>query len=201
MVSVSPPCQRTCRLMTLGARPLETVMSRTSRRANDMQLCLSEGAFHAQDQRVVELGWIVTTILVDHEGVGDGAKFQKPMPVLVRTRQARDLQRKNRADMAHGHVADQDLEVGAVGGGGSGLAQIAVQNPDLILTPTEGLSLVHQIVLTLGALLVEPNLARRRLPDVDAGLSRQVTWVDLRGHQGHRASPPQRAAGRRRDRP
>src|SRR5208283_3865213 len=32
MVSVSPPCQRTCRLMTLGARPLETVMSRTSRR-------------------------------------------------------------------------------------------------------------------------------------------------------------------------
>jgi len=44
--------------------------------------------------------------------------------------------------MAHGHVADQDLEVGAVGGGGSGLAQIAVQNPDLILAPAEGLSFV-----------------------------------------------------------
>src|SRR5208283_3912778 len=80
-------------------------------------------------------------------------------------------------------------------------AQIAVQNPDLILAPTEGLSLVHQIVLTLGALLVEPDLARRRLPDVDAGLPRQVTGVHLRGRQGHRASPPQRAAERRRDRP
>src|SRR5208337_4769319 len=32
MVSVSPPCQRMCRLTTLGARPLETVMSHTSRR-------------------------------------------------------------------------------------------------------------------------------------------------------------------------
>jgi hypothetical protein len=39
------------------------------------------------------------------------------------------------------------------------------------------------------------------LTDVDAGLSHQMMLGDLRGRHGHRASPPQRAAGRRRDKP
>jgi hypothetical protein len=59
--------------------------------ADDMQFRLSEGALHAKDQRIVELGWSVHTVLVDHEGIGDGAQLQKAMPVLVRARKARGL--------------------------------------------------------------------------------------------------------------
>jgi hypothetical protein len=45
-----------------------------------VQFCLSEGALHAEDQRIVELGRIVATILVDHERVGD---VQRLLPKLA----------------------------------------------------------------------------------------------------------------------
>ena len=38
-----------------------------------MQLHLGEGALHAKHEAVVELGGIVTAVLVDHECAGDGA--------------------------------------------------------------------------------------------------------------------------------
>ena len=51
-----------------------------------MQLGLGERALHAEHEAVVELGWIVAAVFVDHERAGDGAKLEKPMPVLVRPR-------------------------------------------------------------------------------------------------------------------
>jgi hypothetical protein len=82
--------------------------------ADDVQFCLSEGALHAEDQRIVELGRIVATILVDHERVGDRTQLQQPVPVLVRARQARRLQGEDGADLAQGDLAHQGLEVGAL---------------------------------------------------------------------------------------
>ena len=45
-------------------------------RANDVQFCLRERAFHAEDKAVVEVGRIVATISVEHQCLGDGAQFQ-----------------------------------------------------------------------------------------------------------------------------
>ena len=56
-------------------------------RANDVQLRLSEGALHAEHEAIVEIGRIVHTVFVDHDGTSDGAQFEQSMPVLVRTRQ------------------------------------------------------------------------------------------------------------------
>src|SRR5260370_13151682 len=39
-------------------------------RADDVQLCLSERALHAEHKAVVELGSIVTTLPVDHDHAG-----------------------------------------------------------------------------------------------------------------------------------
>ena len=43
---------------------------------------------------------------------------------------------EDRADLAHRHVADQGLEVGAGACGSARLAEIAIENPDLLLAPT-----------------------------------------------------------------
>src|SRR6202040_6330 len=106
-------------------------------RADDMQLRLGESALHAEYQAVVELGGIVAPVLVDHEGAGDGAQFEKAMPILVRSRQSRRFQREDGADLTHRYIADQSLEVDAVACSGARLAKIAVEDPNLFLTPPD----------------------------------------------------------------
>src|SRR6202140_1378137 len=54
-------------------------------RADDVQLCLSERAFHAEHKAIVELGRVVTAILVDYQRAGDGAQLEQAMPILVRS--------------------------------------------------------------------------------------------------------------------
>jgi len=139
-------------------------------RADDVQFCLSESTLHAEYKAIVEVGWIVTPILVDDERAGDGAQLEQAMPVLVRSRQARGFQGEDRADLAESHVADQGLEVLATGHSRAGLAEIPVEGPDPFRAPAERLRLACQIVLSLGALLVEADLSRRRLTNVDVGL-------------------------------
>src|SRR3954471_4494158 len=63
-------------------------------RANDVQLCLSEGSLHTKHKGVVEVGRTVHTILVDHERPRDGTQLEEAMPVLVRACQPRRLQAK-----------------------------------------------------------------------------------------------------------
>ena len=112
-------------------------------RANDVQFCLRERAFHAEDKAVVEVGRIVAAISVEHQGVGDGAQFQQAMPVLVRARQARRLQGEDRTDLPHRHIADKGLEVVAFGRQCSGLAKIPVEDSDLLRQPAERVRLVR----------------------------------------------------------
>src|SRR6202043_2113072 len=104
------------------------------------------------------------------ERAGDGAQLEQAMPVLVRSRQARGFQGEDRTDLAESHVADQGLEVLATGHSRAGLAEIPVEGPDPLRAPAERLCLACQIVLALGALLVEADLSRRRLTNVDVGL-------------------------------
>src|ERR1700693_6070493 len=67
-------------------------------RADDVQLCLSERALHAEHQAVVELGRVVTAVLLDYQRAGDGAQLEQAMPVPVRSRQARGFQGEDRTD-------------------------------------------------------------------------------------------------------
>src|ERR1700716_1864487 len=151
-------------------------------RADDVQLCLSESTLHAEHEAVVEVGWIVTSILVDDERAGDGAQLEQAMPVLVRSRQARGFQGEDRSDLAHGHIADQRLEVFAIGRLRAGLTEVAIEDSDPLRAPTESLRFAHQIVLALGALLVEADLPHRRLTNVDASFPRQMSIGNLGDH-------------------
>ncbi len=139
-------------------------------RADDVQLCLGEGALHAEYEAVVELGGIVTAVLVDHERAGDGAQFEQAVPVLVRSRQPGCFQGEDRTDLTHRHIADQGLEVRTLGCCCAGLSEIAVEDANLLRRPAERLGLVQQVVLAVRALLVRADLRQSRLADVDAGL-------------------------------
>jgi hypothetical protein len=59
------------------------------------------------------------------------------MPILVRSRQPRCLQSKDSPHLAHRHIADQGLEVRAGGGGCSRLAEVPVEDSDLLLVPAQ----------------------------------------------------------------
>src|SRR5262245_8139042 len=77
-----------------GQRELELAFARLvelaamEARANDVQLCLCKRTLHAEHKAVVELGGVVTAILVDHQCAGDGTQLQQAMPVLVGACQA-----------------------------------------------------------------------------------------------------------------
>ena len=49
----------------------------------EMQFCLAELAFHAQEEAVVEAGRVIQPVLVQDEGVAVGADLQQPVPVGV----------------------------------------------------------------------------------------------------------------------
>src|SRR6266566_408077 len=151
-------------------------------RADDVKLCLGERALHAEHKAVVELGRVVTAVLVDDQRAGDGAQLEQAMPVLVRARQARSFEGEDRPDLAHGHIADQRLEVLAIGRLRAGPTEVAIEDSDLLRAPAESLRLAHQIVLALGALLVEADLPHRRLTNVDASFPRQMAIGNLGDH-------------------
>src|SRR5215475_487285 len=110
------------------------------------------------------------------------------MPVLVRARQSRRFQAKDRANPAHRHLADQGFEVLPVGHRCAGLAEVSVEDPNLLRAPAQRLRLVHQVVLAVRALLIEAHLSQCRLTDVDTCLPRQVP-IGYLEHHGHRAPP------------
>src|SRR5262249_35093506 len=80
--------------ITHGHRELERTFARLvelaamEARANDVQLGLSKRALHSEHEAVVELGWVVTPILVDYQRAGDGTELEQAMPVLVGAGQA-----------------------------------------------------------------------------------------------------------------
>src|SRR5262245_16356282 len=76
--------ERELELTFAGLVELATVESR----ANDVQLGLLKCSLHTENKAVVELGGVVTTILVDYQRAGDGAQLQQTRPILVGARQA-----------------------------------------------------------------------------------------------------------------
>jgi hypothetical protein len=79
--------------------------------------------------------------------------------------------------MTHCHIVDKGLEVVAMGRLLARVAEIPVEDPNLVRRPAERLRLVREILLTF-----ETDLAHRRLTNVDAGLPRQMMIGNLRVH-------------------
>jgi hypothetical protein len=57
-----------------------------------MKFCLRHSALQAKQNSVVKVAWIVESVLIEDEGVGECADFQEPVPVRGVACQSRDFQ-------------------------------------------------------------------------------------------------------------
>ena len=51
--------------------------------AEQMEFGLAHGALEAEEEPVVEVGGVVDAVLVEDQGVGEGAQLEQPVPVGV----------------------------------------------------------------------------------------------------------------------
>ncbi len=79
-----------------------------------MQLGLAHRALQAEQQPVVEVAGVVEAVLIQDEGVGEGADLQQAVPVRGVARQAQDLEAEHHAHLAQSDGGDQALEALAV---------------------------------------------------------------------------------------
>jgi len=126
--------------------------------AQDVELGLAHRPFQAEQQPVVEVHRVVEAVLVENEGVGQGADLEQPVPVGRAASQTGDLQAEHDPDLAHSDRGDQLLEPLAVTVG-TRLAQVAVDDHDSVQRPAQGDRPLAQRVLALGALGVLEDLA------------------------------------------
>src|ERR1700757_3712162 len=77
--------QRETQFSFLGFVELATQQAR----AQKMKLGMGHGALQSEQQAVVKIGWVIATIFIDYQGLGEGAQLQQAMPIQVRARQTR----------------------------------------------------------------------------------------------------------------
>src|SRR5438309_1371075 len=140
------------------------------------QLELAEGAFQAKQQPVVDQSRIVDAVFVDDQAVHEGAEFQERVPIAPVACQPRRLDRQHGAGLAGADRREQTLEAGT---------ELTTARPTEIIVddndvlPAERARSRHQGVLPTSALRVVEQLIRRRLPDVDVSVARQMLRRNL----------------------
>ena len=149
-----------------------------------MQLGFAHRAFEAEQQAVIEAGWIVDAVLVEDQGRGQRAELDKPMPIGRVTGEPGDLKPHDDAGLGQRHFADELLETVAGGSGRCGLAEIAVNDAYALGRPTRGDRAMAQSILALRALAVLGDLAQGRLADIEISVAFEVIGGDLQLRHG-----------------
>ena len=145
-----------------------------------MQFGFAHRPLEAQEQAVIKLTGVIQTVLVKNKGSCQPANLQEPMPVGTVARQTRNLQPHHDASLAQADIGHQSLKALPVGGRGSRLALVVVDDDDLLFAPAQRQGAAAQVVLPLGALGVFHNLPQGRLPDVKISGALQMFVCDFR---------------------
>ena len=99
--------------------------------AQEMQLEFRGLPFHSQKDPVVEDGRVIQAVFVEDERVGVGADLDELLPVGGVAGQPGAFQAEDDPGPAQGDLGDQVLEPGPVGGGGTGVALVDIDDVDL----------------------------------------------------------------------
>ena len=105
--------------------------------ADHMKFRLRHSALQSKEQSIVKVPWIVESVLVENECVGQRADFQESVPVRGIACQSRDLQAEHDAGFFQTDVRHQPLKSFAVGRSSGRLAEIAVDNDDSFRRPAQ----------------------------------------------------------------
>ena len=156
-----------------------------------MQLGLAHRALEAEQEAVVELGRIVDAVFIEDEGCGQGAQLDEAMPIGRVAGEPRDFQAHDDAGLAECHFADEFLEAVARRRARSGLAEIAIDDMNLLGWPAGSDCAVTQRILALRALAVFGDLTQRRLANVEIGIALEMVGGDFEFSHGHGRAPLQ----------
>ena len=175
-----------------------------------MQLGLAHRALEAEQKAIVELGRIVDAVFIEDEGCGQGAQLDEAMPIGRVAGEPRDFQAHDDAGLAERHLADEFLEAVARRRARSGLAEIAIDDMNVLDRPACGDRAITQRILALRTLAVFGDLTQRRLADIEIGIALEMVGGDLEFRHGHGLhcegdddageEPRESLAARRRDR-
>ncbi len=80
-------------------------------RSHEVQFSLRHGSLESQQELVVEVGGVVTPVLVDNQCAAQRGQFQQTMPIRAASRQPRGFQREDRPDLTHRDIGHQHLKV------------------------------------------------------------------------------------------
>ncbi len=83
---------------------------------------------------------MVEAIFVQNESVGNRVDFQKPMPIGVVTSQTGNFQSQDDARFAQADLSHQVLKTLTVRAGSAGLAEVDINDLDLVITPAQSAS-------------------------------------------------------------
>jgi hypothetical protein len=141
---------------------------------DEMELCLGELPFHAQQEPVIEVPRVVEAVFVADQGAGQAAQSGELVPVGGVAGQPGAFQAEHDPGPAQRHLGDQVLESFPVGGRGAGVALVDVDHGDLVCRPAEADRLAAQVVLADRGLGVVDDLLEAGLADVQKRRSGQM---------------------------
>jgi hypothetical protein len=82
-----------------------------------------------------EQRWMIDTVVVANESIGDATQFEQAIPVGIIPRQAGDFQSENDSHVSQRDFASEASEPGAFVDAGAGQSQIFVDDGHLLLGP------------------------------------------------------------------
>jgi len=123
-----------------------------------VQLKLRDGSFQTEEQAAVRASGIVDAIAVGNEATAQPANVQKGIPVGAIARQARHVDRQDEPDLAEADPTDEFLEAARLRGGSGAQAEIAIDNVDIGVMPSELSGALPKRVLQAQALLIADDL-------------------------------------------
>jgi hypothetical protein len=143
-----------------------------------VELGLAHGALETKQEAIVEVGWVVETVLVKDESVGQSADLEHTVPVHGTPCQPGHLQTEHYPDLAHTNRSHQLLETLTIAICARD-AQVAVYHHDPIRWPAKGDGTFLQTILSLRALRILEDLTKRALPHIKVSLPLEVARGDL----------------------
>jgi hypothetical protein len=144
----------------------------------NVQFGFTHGSLQSEQQAIIEVRGIIDAIFVQDEGVGKGAYFQQTMPVGGVACQPRNFQAEHDPRLAHADRRNQPLKTLSIRGS-SRLAEISVDDHDMVLRPAQSNGALTKAILTLRAFGVFEHLAEGGLSHVEICISFQMTSSDF----------------------
>src|SRR5262249_12054508 len=142
-----------------------------------VKLVLVEATLETEQKPIVAVTGRVDRLLIAQDGVDDAAHLDELLPVPAVAGEARDLARRNAANLTEADLRHHAFKAGALDAACSGTAKIIVDHLDL--GPAKcGQPIAHRI-LQRATLPVVQNLMCRRLADVKDRFALQVIGPDL----------------------